>query len=162
MTMGAKRFGVGILVGLVLALAVVASSGFTYGTFGSFSADQVVYTVKSTETTAVTTEVTTAFTMSSTTGASNGSSSPTVSTVTSSATTSAEFGPATNVQNQAPLDALYSSLANRSVAGVQAAPADTLASEPASVAWLVFIPVAVALVLGLVLYRSSTGRLAKD
>ncbi len=158
MTMGAKRFGVGILVGLVLALAIIASAGFSYGTFGSFSANNIQLPVKS----QATSTTTAASTMSTTTGTSNGSSSLPVVIVTNSTKTGTEYGPSSNVQNSAPLDALYSSLTNGTTAGVQASPNNALTSRPASVAWVVFIPIVVALVLGLVLYRSSAGKLAKD
>ncbi|MDA4124930.1 MAG: hypothetical protein OK438_05720 [Thaumarchaeota archaeon] len=155
--MAGKRFGLGLLVGVVLALAVVASAGLSYGTFGSFSASNAQLTEKGQTTTTVTSSSTT-----TTMGTSSGSSPPPVTIGTNSTTAGAQYGPQSNVQNAAPLDALYSSLSNGSTAGVEASQRNVLTSGPASVPLLAFIPVVLALVLGLVLYRSSTSKLARD
>jgi len=151
--MDGKRFGVGLVAGLLLGLVIVAaSSGLSFGLFGSFSAasyptgGQVNYSV----TTAATSTAATSTAATSTTTAQLAPSTPrsssnsTGSLVTSvSSTTSG--GPWSNIiaSLSTPPGPAYSS---RVV---------SIARQPLSANIVIFIPVLLAILLGAVLYVGS-------
>ena len=141
--MDGKRFGVGLVAGLLLGLVIVAaSSGLSFGLFGSFSAasyptgGQVNYSI-----TTAATSTTTAQLAPSTPRSSSNSTGSLVTSVSS--TTSG--GPWSNIiaSLSTPPGPAYSS---RVV---------SIARQPLSANIVIFIPVLLAILLGAVLYVGS-------
>ena len=146
--MDGKRFGVGLVAGLLLGLVIVAaSSGLSFGLFGSFSAasyptgGQVNYSVTTAATSTAATSTTTAQLAPSTPRSSSNSTGSLVTSVSS--TTSS--GPWTNIiaSLSTPPGPAYSS---RVV---------SIARQPLLANIVIFIPVLLAIILGAVLYVAS-------
>ena len=146
--MDGKRFGVGLVAGLLLGLVIVAaSSGLSFGLFGSFSAasyptgGQVNYSMTTAATSTAATSTTTAQLAPSTPRSSSNSTGSLVTSVSS--TTSG--GPWSNIiaSLSTPPGPAYSS---RVV---------SIARQPLSANIVIFIPVLLAILLGAVLYVGS-------
>ncbi len=138
--MHGKRFGVGLLGGLLLGLVVVASAGFTSFAFATlFPASGPSYEVGRTVTTATMTAT------SSSTNASAGSvaAPPVVSTSSSTSTA------ATNSSQGSTLNFAQAGI------GQKNSNLDNIPSQPLLVNGIVFLPVLVAFLLGAILYRTS-------
>lgn len=186
MIMGGKRFGAGILGGLLLGLLIVGgSSGFATGLYGSFTAPGVQNAVSSmssasqnSSSSAMTSSLTSSssilYTMSSSTGtlspnsSSNGSASSTVTSKSTLSSVSSSATQATTGQTSSENPAPWYSFNFASVSGSgaanagssQAAPSrlSAIASQPAAQDGLVLLPVLVAVFLGAILYRASSGK----
>ena len=138
--MHGKRFGVGLLGGLLLGLVVVASAGFTnLGSFATLSPASGSYEVGRAVTTATTTSA------SSSTNASAGSVAvPPVASTSSSTSTAA-----TNSSQGSTLNFAQAGI------GQKNSNLDNIPSQPLLVNGIVFLPVLVAFLLGAILYRTS-------
>ena len=150
MSMDGKRFGAGILGGLLLGLVVVASAGFTtFGAFGSLSPAAVPsdnLERSSSQTIATSTMSAT----SSPTNASAGSAAvpPTYSSTSTTSTNSSQDYVGLNFA-QAAIGQKNSNL-------------DNIPNQPLLVNGIVFLPVLVAFVLGAILYRTSKKKASDD
>jgi hypothetical protein len=149
MTMGGKRFGLGLAAGLLLGLAVVTASGGLGSTlspsyFGSFrSGNQAVSSVTTTMTAVTILSSTAASSSNYTPGypiSSLNSSSGSVTSVTTTSTTPGSA--AQNANNIAATPSFSSHL-------------DSIAAQPFLSNVVILVPVVLALVLGAVLYLSS-------
>jgi hypothetical protein len=139
--MEGKRFGAGLVAGLLLGLVIVtASSGFAFGLYGSFTSNAGVGLAPSTTAKSTTTASSQPQYALNSTLASNGRS--TTTTTTGSPPSGADY---------ATLNApVYSShVAN-------------IAQQPVLTNAIIFLPVLVAFLLGAVLYRASMKRGGDD
>lgn len=155
MTMEGKRFAAGILGGLLLAVAVIASQGVAPGLYGTFSplagpgnqADRGGATNMSTTTTMIT--YTTSAT--STYGTSN-QTQQTPSNPPSSTTTSTLSSSTSNPDQPAGGIVYYvNNLANQA----SASKLSNFGEQSATTNVIVLVPVLVAFLLGAVIYRLS-------
>jgi hypothetical protein len=153
MSMSGKRFGIGLVAGLLLGLVVVGAStgfGFTYGAFGSFTAAPVSsitsQTTQSTYPKAAATNTTTTMVTSTvpTFGSSNSSVLAVTSTTSTANLTAAQaLVPSHHVPS-------YSSRINN------------IAGQPVLTNAVVLLPVVVAILLGAMLYAASSRSRAKE
>jgi hypothetical protein len=160
MSMDRKRFGAGIVGGLLLGLLLVGTTAFSSGLSGTFGAalPQTVAlqssssTVASTSTmvsTSVSTSGSIAYTASpgGNSATTFTSSSLSVSSVSSSVQTSGEY---TNV--------ISNGTPKSSAAQLSASRLDNIVSQPLILNGLVLAPLIVALALGALLYRVSSAK----
>ena len=185
--MEGKRFGAGVLGGLLLALLIVGSTAFNGGLFGSFTAAVPVATQSAvtSSSTLISTSMTTEATMTGTTLSSVSSIPLTVSTgganqVTSSASSSVSSVSASSsssstvdiissvtgaTSSQTPAEPWYNFLV--SAAGFQPSSGSSqpspsrlsaIAAQPAVLNGFVLVPLLVAVILGALLYRASGRR----
>lgn len=191
MSMQNRRFVVGIVAGLLFALAIVASVSYVLSTTSRYSAASgtvvisyavVSSTVSSTQTSANTSEVpplyvsTSTETIASTTTAASQAALATSSTATASSTSTALGAATTTVVTStvtaaqplppSNLGSLFGAI-SRSSGGKAVAQAALPSSSPSSISRilaqpaksaLVLVPVLVALLLGLGVYRASRPR----
>jgi cytoskeletal protein RodZ len=169
MSMGGKRFSAGILGGLLLGLLIVGGSGFATGLSGSFTA--AVPNAESTSSASSSSTVL-QLTTSATSGSSpanysaNGSATSTATSVNtiSSESSSTATQQTTNQtpQAQAPWYGFFAASISGGTNGgsSQSAPSrlSAIASQPAIVDGLVLLPLLVAIFLGAILYRASSGK----
>jgi hypothetical protein len=149
--MEGKRFGAGLVAGVLLGLVIVtATSGFTFGLYGSFSAVSNNAGLVS----SVTGAKSTATTSSQPPPSQNGSNSTlsaigrsTTTTTTTMTTTTATTGPS-------PVGADFAS----ATTPVYSSHVANIAQQPVLTNIIIFIPVFIAFLLGAVLYRVSTKR----
>jgi len=184
--MEGKRFGAGVLGGLLLALLIVGSTAFNGGLFGSFTAavPAATQSAVTSSSTLVSTSVTSEATMTGTTLSTMSSILYTVSTgeanqVTSSASSSVSSVSASSssssavtissvtgaTSSQTPAEPWYNFLV--SAAGFQPSSGSSqpspsrlsaIAAQPAVLNGFVLVPLLVAVILGALLYRASGRR----
>lgn len=159
MNMDGKRFGAGIVGGLLLGFLIIGASGFTFGLFGSFtsaSTDQNALATISSSTSSVTSSSTSAVTVSSSTtssaykvtGLTAGGSNQTVSSVSSSVSSLTSGSQTSQQPTYGPSAGSAQASASR---------LESIAAQPVAVDGLILLPVLVALLLGALLYRASVG-----
>jgi len=136
--MEGKRFGVGLVAGLLLGLVIVtASSGFTFGLYGSFTSNSEGLAPSTTAKSTTTANSQPQNALNSTFGSIGRS------------TTTTTTGPTPSGADYATANApIYSShVAN-------------IAQQPVLSNAIIFLPVLVAFLFGAVIYRASTKRKA--
>jgi hypothetical protein len=142
--MEGKRFGVGLVAGLLFALVIVtASSGFTFGLIGSpfpspYGGTASSLKSASTSTTATTSQPASPPTQSTQNATFAGSGHSTTTTTTSSSPAAADLGPANGAKLSSHVD--------------------NIAQQPILTNAIIFLPVLFAFLLGAVIYRASIKR----
>jgi hypothetical protein len=152
MSMSGKRFGAGLVAGLLLGLVVVGAStgfGFTFGAFGSFTAapsSNVVSTTTQTTYGKVVAASTTTVTLSST--------APSYTSI--NASISGVTQPSSSANSSA--QALFPSARSPSFSSR----IDSIAQQPVLTNAVVLLPVVVAILLGAMLYAASARNRARE
>src|SRR5215471_9823731 len=154
MSMDGKRFGAGILGGIMVGLLVIGTTGLvTFGgaLFGSFSAANVT---RGTDQTA--TATTAASSTSSVPVAVGQPQGPTTTTTTTYAiSTSTSANGSTPASNAAAIFG-FPVLGQKNSSHLE-----NIASQPVTVDGIVLIPIVLALILGIVIYRLVSARREK-
>lgn len=147
MNMEGKRFGAGILGGLLLGLLIVGSSGISAGVFGSFSAVAPAQVDKTATTVAISSTV---LLTTTTAGSAYNNGPGTTTQSVSSATTqqSTTEQPLTSSPDFAAWVASGADQRSPSHLG-------SIVAQPALVDAVILLPLLVAVILGAILFRAS-------